>query len=96
MTVECKNVSPKKLKDGTPKVETQKTRASKGDPKSRYYEPSQFDVVAACMYGPWRRWEFRYKRSNRLERDRKYPDRIAAIQRIDGSWSSTLFDALAV
>ncbi len=96
VTVECKNVSPKTLKDGTPKVETQKTRASKGDPKSRYYEPSQFDVVAACMYGPWRRWEFRYKRSNRLERDRKYPDRIAAIQRIDGSWSGTLFDALAV
>jgi hypothetical protein len=95
VTVECKNVSPKTLKDGTPKVETQKTRASKGDPKSRYYAPDQFDVVAACMYGPWRRWEFRYKRSSQLDRDRTYPDRIAAIQRIDASWSSTLLDALA-
>lgn len=95
VTVECKNVSPKTLKDGTPKVETQKTRASKGDPKSRYYAPDQFDVVAACMYGPWRRWEFRYKRSSRLDRDRTYPDRIAAIQRIDASWSSALLDALA-
>jgi hypothetical protein len=95
VTVECKNASPKTLKDGTPKVETQKTRASKGDPKSRYYEPSQFDVVAACMYGPWRQWDFRYKRSRRLDRDRRYPDRIAAIQRIDASWSSTLLDALA-
>ncbi len=95
VTVECKNVSPKTLKDGTPKVETQKTRASKGDPKSRYYAPDQFDVVAACMYGPWRRWEFRYKRSIHLVRDSRFPDRIAAIQRIDSTWSSTLLDALA-
>jgi hypothetical protein len=94
VTVECKNASPKMLKDGTPKVETQKTRASKTDPKSRRYDPSQFDVVAACMYGPWGRWEFRFKRSRQLDRDREYPDRIAAIQRIDASWSITLLDAL--
>jgi hypothetical protein len=93
-TVECKNASPITYADGTPKVETQKTRASKGDPKSRLYEPAQFNVVAACMYGPWRRWEFRYKRSDRLERDNTYPDRIAAIQRIDATWSGTLGDAL--
>src|SRR5262249_37469728 len=90
VSVECKNASPVMYADGTPKVETQKTRASKGDPKSRLYEPSQFDVVAACMYGPWQRWEFRYKRSVDLERDSKYPDRIAAIQRIDTSWTATL------
>jgi hypothetical protein len=95
VTVECKNASPTMYADGTPKVETQKTRASKGDPKSRYYEPAQFDVVAACMYGPWRRWEFRYKRSLRLVRDSKFPDRIAAIQRIDSTWSSTLLEALS-
>jgi hypothetical protein len=47
------------------------------------------------MYGPWRRWEFRYKRSDRLERDATYPDRIAAIQRIDETWASTLAEALA-
>ncbi len=95
VTVECKNASPTMYADGTPKVETQKTRASKGDPKSRYYNPAQFDVVAACMYGPWRRWEFRYKRSSLLDYDNKYPDRIAAIQRIDSTWSSTLLDALS-
>jgi hypothetical protein len=96
VTVECKNASPTMYADGTPKVETQKTRASKGDPKSRYYEPAQFDVVAACMYGPWRRWEFRYKRSLRLVRDGKFPDRIAAIQRIDSTWSSSLLEALSI
>jgi hypothetical protein len=95
VTVECKNASATTYADGTPKVETQKTRASKGDPRSRLYEPAQFDVVAACMYGPWRRWEFRYKRSDQLERDATYPDRIAAIQRIDDTWSETLVAALA-
>ena len=95
VTVECKNASPKLYADGTPKVETQKTRASKGDEKSRLYDPSQFDVVAACMYGPLQQWEFRYKRSEQLVRDRKHEDRIAAIQRIDGSWADTLLDALA-
>lgn len=94
VTVECKNASPVTYADGTPKVETQKTRASKGDPKSRLYEPTQFDIVAACMYGPWRRWEFRYKRSDQLERDETYPDRIAAIQRVDDTWAGTLADAL--
>lgn len=94
VTVECKNASATTYADGTPKVETQKTRASKGDPKSRLYEPAQFYVVAACMYGPWRRWEFRYKRSAHLERDATYSDRIAAIQRIDETWSPTLAEAL--
>jgi len=42
VTVECKNASPVTYADGTPKVETQKTRASKGDPKSRLYDPAQF------------------------------------------------------
>ena len=69
VTVECKNASPKTYAGGTPKVETQKTRASKGDPNSRLYEPSQFDVLAACMYGPWRRWEFRYKARPPFARD---------------------------
>lgn len=95
VSVECKNASPKTYADGTPKVETQKTRASKGDPKSRLYDPGQFEVVAACMYGPWRRWDFRYKRSDLLERDVTYADRIAPIQRIDDTWADTLAGALA-
>ena len=95
VTIECKNASPQPYSDGTFKVETQKTRASKGDPKSRLYEPTQFDVVAACMYGPLKKWTFQYKRSALLARDTRFEDRIAAIQRIDGSWASTLQEALA-
>jgi hypothetical protein len=95
LTLECKNASPVVYADGTPKVETQKTRASKGDPKSRLYTPSQFSVVAACMYGPTRQWVFRYKLSSALKRDETYPDRIAAIQRIDASWATSLSRALS-
>jgi hypothetical protein len=49
---------------------------------------------AACMFGPWGRWEFRYKRSELLDRDATFPDRIAAIQRIDGTWQQTIGGAL--
>ena len=94
VSIECKNASPVKYQDGTPKVEVQKTRASKGDPKSRLYDDSQFDVIAACMYGPSGHWEFRYKRSTQLDRDRNFPDRIAPMQRIDTSWSTTLSQAM--
>ena len=52
VTVECKNASPRLYKDGTAKVEVQKTRASKNDPASRFYATTAFDVIAACMYGP--------------------------------------------
>lgn len=95
VTVECKNASPSTYADGTPKVETQKTRASKGDPKSRLYEPSQFDVLAACMFGPWERWEFLYKRSIDLTRHQEHGGRLAPIQRIDDSWSTSLADAIS-
>lgn len=95
VSIECKNASPQPYSDGTFKVETQKTRASKGDPKSRLYEPTQFDVVAACMYGPSKEWTFRYKRSTLLARDARFEDRIAAIQRIDHSWAPSLQEALA-
>jgi hypothetical protein len=94
ISIECKNASPKPYSDGTFKVETQKTRASKGDPKSRLYDPSQFDVVAACVYGPTSEWAFRYKRSSLLARDGKFEDRIAPVQKIDESWAHSLEEAL--
>ncbi len=94
VTVEVKNASPKRYADGTPKVEVQKTRAAKGDPSSRLYRPSAFDVLAACMYGPTGRWQFRFKRSEQLVRHPAHPDRITPLQRIDDSWADTLADAI--
>lgn len=93
--IECKNASAKPYADGTFKVETQKTRNPKEDPSKRLYEPSQFDVVAACMSGPLKKWTFRYKRSALLARDKRHPEKLASIQRIDDTWTPTLAEALA-
>lgn len=52
LRLECKNASPKTSPSGTFKVEVQKTRASEGDPASRFYPADGFDVVAACLFSP--------------------------------------------
>jgi hypothetical protein len=95
VTVECKNASPKTYADGTAKVEVQKTRASRNDPLSRYYSADAFDTLAACMYGPTGRWDFRFKRASELQRHPDHPDKIAPMQRVDSSWAGSLVDALA-
>jgi len=95
VTVECKNASPQLYADGTPKVEVQKTRASQGDPASRYYTPESFDVIAACMYGPTKAWTFRFRRSDRLTPHAAHAGRITPLQRVDSGWFGTLLEALA-
>jgi hypothetical protein len=93
--VECKNVSPHRYADGSPKVEVQKTRSQKDDPAGRFYRPEQFDVVAACLYAVTGNWEFRYKATARMARHERHPDRLAVLHRVDDTWSTTLVDALA-
>jgi hypothetical protein len=94
VTVECKNASPAVYADGTPKVEVQKTRSSKGDPTSRFYTAESFDVVAACMYGPTGAWSFRFRRSADLAEHQSHPGRIAPLQRITDDWATSLQGAL--
>jgi hypothetical protein len=94
IAVECKNASPTLYADGTPKVEVQKTRASKGDPTSRFYGPGAFDVVAACMWGPTGEWRFRFRRSAALVQHPLHPGKIAPVQRITPEWAYTLAEAL--
>ncbi len=90
ISVECKNASPKRYADGAFRVEVQKTRASKGDPASRYYRLDQFDVVAACLFSPTGRWEFRYQWTARLEPHKSFADRVSPLQRVDDAWASSL------
>jgi hypothetical protein len=90
LSIECKNASPNRYSDGAFRVEVQKTRASKGDPASRFYRRDQFDVVAACLFSPTGSWEFRYQRTDHLEPHKSFPDRVAPLQRVDDSWPSTL------
>jgi hypothetical protein len=92
--VECKNVSPEPYANGDFKVEVQKTRATRDDPAGRLYRPDQFDVVAACLYSPTRRWEFRFIRTAQLERHRTHVDRLAATHRVDERWYEVLLAAL--
>jgi hypothetical protein len=93
--VECKNVSPEPYANGDYKVEVQKTRATRDDPAGRLYRPDQFDVVAACLYSPTRRWDFRYRRTAMMDRHSQHPDRLAATHRVDTRWSESLEQAVS-
>lgn len=100
--VECKNASPTTYvraagpndEPGDAKVEVQKTRAQKNDPAGRLYRPEQFDVVAACLFATTQRWEFRFKVAADLDRDVTHRARIAPMQRVNRTWSSSLPQAL--
>ena len=64
--IECKNTLRKTYANGDPKVDFQRTRASKGDPCSRYYQPSDFDVLAACLHPVLDDWQFRFALTSTL------------------------------
>lgn len=58
--IECKNTLRTTYKDGRPRVDFQRTRASKGDPCSRYYASTDFTVLAACLHSVTAAWEYRF------------------------------------
>lgn len=90
--VECKNVSPTVLADGTIQVETQRTRNSKNDPTGRLYSFNSFDVVAACLFSVTGGWEFRFARTAWLTPHAKFPTFLATKQAVDGRWRNSLED----
>jgi hypothetical protein len=94
VSVECKNASKTRYANGDMKVEVQKTRATQGDPAGRLYRIDQFDVVAACLWGPLKRWEFRYQLATRLDESDKHPGRLAPLQHVTDDWAPTLQEAL--
>jgi hypothetical protein len=92
--IECKNGEEHHYSNGDGRVEVQKTRASKGDPASRYYEPTQFDVLAVCLWPVTGGPRFVYRRSSQLSRHPEFDDRLAALHRIDASWAGSLANAM--
>lgn len=94
LLVECKNASPRPYADGSYKVEVQKTRATQGDPAGRLYRVDQFEVLAACVYPPTGLWSFRYRTTASLTPHPQHAGRMAALQRIDSTWSDSLAQAL--
>jgi len=95
--IECKNVLARLAVAG-PIVDFQKTRASKANPCSRYYEASQFEVLAACLHPITERWEFKFSLTSTLDPHRTCPGRLASRVIVAGpGWEDdlpTLLDRL--
>lgn len=94
VTVECKNSSRVPTKLGYEKIDLQRTRASKSDPCSRYYKPSEFDLVAACIHAVTERWEFKYAASADLDPHKTCAGRLSNSVALDKRWSRDASPAL--
>jgi hypothetical protein len=86
LTVECKNVARETDRHGNPKVDFQRTRAAKGNPCSRYYEPAEFDIVAACLHAVSAQWDFRFALPGDLPEHKICVGRITNNIRVDEHW----------
>jgi hypothetical protein len=95
ITIEAKNV---RSGPGTLRAETQKTRASKSDPMSRYYRVDQFDILAVCLYNRTGMWTYVFTRIDGLRRLATNDGYLEPIQIIPdpiaAPWTSTLADLL--
>jgi hypothetical protein len=88
LEIECKNVLRKTTATGLPRIDFQRTRASKTDPCSRYYRLSDFDVVAGCLHAVSSKWEFRYALPRTLDLHPHCPGRLSNNVRLDTErWS---------
>lgn len=80
--IECKNSLRIRYADGAPKVDFQRTRASKGDACSRYYRPGDFGILAACLHAVTENWEFWFALTTDLEPHNKCVGRISSNIRV--------------
>jgi len=92
LLAECKNV--RENREGTEgyreggkvvayKVETQKTRASKGDPTSRFYGVGQFDILGVCLGKKTGNWtDFMFARTAELARHSEHRGKLAVFQQV--------------
>lgn len=95
ITVECKNSSRVPTGDGFEKIDLQRTRASKADPCSRYYRPSEFDLVAACIHAVTGKWEFKYGLTRDLDPHGTCKGRLSNNVKLDHRWTPDASAALA-
>lgn len=92
--LECKLVSPE-LSRGLPRVDFQKTRASKSDPCSRYYSSDQFDLLAACVHPVTGTWDYRYAWTASLPPHKKCGNKITDRILVESTWPGELGALLA-
>jgi hypothetical protein len=96
LLIECKNVLRRPNAAGLPKIDFQRTRASKSDPCSRFYASTDFDVVAGCLHAVTEAWEFRYVVPWRLAPRAGCPGKLDNKVTIDERWTNdagAAFDA---
>lgn len=93
--IECKNVLRRVHKDGVPRVDFQKTRASQNSKCSRYYDPKQFEVLAACLHPVSERWEYRFCPTRALPPHEVCSGKLSSKVPVRGeAWSGKVTDAL--
>lgn len=93
--IECKNALRNKVKNA-PKVDFQRTRAPKGFPCGRYYEQSQFEILAACLHAVSERWEFRFCATRDLLPHPDCPGRLSSnVLVTGGQWTDDVLKVLA-
>lgn len=86
LLVECKNVLREPTRQGAPRVDFQRTRASKADPCSRYYSPEDFDVLAACLHARTERWDYSFTLTKQLDPHKKCLGKLASGVVVDSRW----------
>jgi hypothetical protein len=90
LAIECKNVLRERTAAGLARLDFQRTRASKGDPCSRYYSPRDFDVVAACLHAVTLRWEFQFAPTGDLDvlgQQSPCAGKLSHLVKLDERWS---------
>jgi hypothetical protein len=86
LLIECKNVLRQRLKGGAIRVDFQRTRSSKEDPCTRFYSPTDFDLVAACLHSCTESWEFCYALTRQLDPHKRCAGKLSNLVRIDERW----------
>ncbi|MBA7680345.1 hypothetical protein ES703_88660 [subsurface metagenome] len=87
LLLECKNVRDEDYRKRgvrvSYKVETQKTRAAKSDPTSRFYDSNYFDILAVCLGKQTGNWnDFLFIKSGDLSRHAKHSEKLAVMHRV--------------
>lgn len=95
LLIECKNVRDEDYrKGGIPiayRVETQKTRAAKSDPGSRYYGVDKFDILVVCLGKKTGNWsDFLFVKIDDLARHPHYTQKLAVMHRVPLPLSSNI------
>jgi hypothetical protein len=99
---ECENARNQNYRSGGKvthsAVETQKTRAARGDATTRYYDIDHFQILGVCLGKQTSDWtSFMFISTLNLARHANYPNKLAVMHRVPipssadyGPWSDDL------